>query len=158
MWLFFEQLFCFYQLVLVVWNTLGAKFKLSFISWMKQNWHFLWQLRKKLLFPHFGGLLGETGVWKKSFLRSRGSAGACTTRLFLLDHRTTCTVFPMFAMFAMTTMADSFTLTPYPRWQALRPVEHIFHCLSNVWYFRQARKRPTKLDDQFLEILTCWTR
>ena len=40
---FFEQLFCFYQLVLVVWNTFGAKFKLPFISWVKQNWHFLWQ-------------------------------------------------------------------------------------------------------------------
>ena len=30
---FFEQLFCFYPLVLVVWKTLGEKFKLS------QNWH-----------------------------------------------------------------------------------------------------------------------
>ena len=47
---------------------------------------------------------------------------------------------------------------PYPRLQALRPVEHIFHCLSNVCFSRQAHKRPTKLDDQFLEILTCWTR
>ena len=33
---FFEQLFCFYQLVLIVWNTFGAKFKLPFISWVKQ--------------------------------------------------------------------------------------------------------------------------
>ena len=47
---------------------------------------------------------------------------------------------------------------PYPRLQALRPVEHIFHCHPNVWFFRQAHKRQTKLDDQFLEILTCWTR
>ena len=31
-------------------------------------------------------------------------------------------------MFAITTMADSWTCTlpPYPRLQALRPVEHIF--------------------------------
>ena len=72
---FFEQLFCFYQLVLVVWNTFGAKFKLPFISWVKQNWHFLWQWRKKLPFPHFGGLLGETGVREKSFLRSRVQPG-----------------------------------------------------------------------------------
>ena len=33
-----------------------------------------------------------------------------------------------------------------------------FHILSNVWFFRQAHTRPTNLDDQFLEILTCWTR
>ena len=72
---FFEQLFCFYQLVLVVWNTFGAKFKLPFISWVKQNWHFLWKWRKKLPFPHFGGLLGETGVREKSFLRSRVQPG-----------------------------------------------------------------------------------
>ena len=62
----------------------------------------------------------------------------------------TCAVFLVFAMFAMTTMADSCTLTPNPRLQALRPVEHIFHCLSNVRFFRQAHKRPTNLDDQFL--------
>ena len=40
----------------------------------------------------------------------------------------------------------------------LRPVEHInffFHCPSNVGFFRQAHKRPTKLNDQFLEDLTC---
>ena len=64
---FFEQLFCFYQLVLVVWNTFGAKFKLPFISWVKQNWHFLRQCRKKLPFPHLGGLLGETGSGKNHF-------------------------------------------------------------------------------------------
>ena len=29
---------------------------------------------------------------------------------------------------------------------------------SNVWFFRQAHTRPTNLYDQFLEILTCWTR
>ena len=109
---YFEQLFCFYQLVLVVWNTFGAKFKLLFISWVKQNWHFLWQWRKKLPFPHLGELLGETGVREESFSPVVGSAEACTTCLFLLDHRTTCTVFPVFAMFAMTTMVDSCTLTP----------------------------------------------
>ena len=103
---FFEQLFCFYQLVLAVWNTFGAKFILSFISWVKQNWHFLWQWRKKLPFPHLGGLLGETGVREKSFLRSRAQLPRAT-RFFLLDHRTTCTVFLVFAMFVMTTMAES---------------------------------------------------
>ena len=108
---FFEQLSCFYQLVLVVWNTFEAKFK-PFISWVKQNWHFLWQWRKKLPFTHFGGLWGGNGSPGKIISPVAGSAGACTTRLFLLDHRTTCTVFPVFAMFAMTTMADSCTLTP----------------------------------------------
>ena len=157
---FFEQLFCFYQLVLAVWNTFGAKFKLSFISWVKQNWHFCGNGGKNCPSPILGGLLGETGVREKSFLRSRVQS-ACTSRLFLLDHRirTTCTVFLVVAMFAMTTMADSCTCwPPYRRLQALRPVEHIFHCLSNVWFFRQAHKCPPKLDDQFLEILTCWTR
>ena len=82
-------------------------------------------------FPHLGGLLGETGSGKNHF-SGRGFSWLAQLALFLLDHRTTCTVFLVFAMFAMTTMADSCTLTPYPRLQALRPVEHIFHCLSNV--------------------------
>ena len=64
-----------------------------------------------MLFPHFGGLSGETGVREKSFLRSQVQL-ACTTRLFPLDHRTTCTVFPVFAMFAMITMADSYACDP----------------------------------------------
>ena len=115
-------------------------------------------MEEKIALPPFWGTFGGNRGPGKIISPVAGSAGACTTRLFLLDHRTTCTVFPVFAMFAMTTMADSCTLTPYPRLQALRPVEHIFHCLSNVWFFRQAHKRPTKLDDQFLEILTCWTR
>ena len=59
-------------------------------------------------FPHFGGLLGKRGPGK-IISPVAGSAGACTTRLFLLDHRTTCTVFLVIAMFAMTTMADSCT-------------------------------------------------
>ena len=71
---FFEQLFCFYQLVLVVWNTLGAKFKLSFISWVEQNWHFLWQWSKKLLLTHLWGLWGETGVRENHF-SVRGFSG-----------------------------------------------------------------------------------
>ena len=65
--------------------------------------------------------------------------------------------FPVFAMFAMTTMDHSVTLTRYPRLQALRLVEHIFHCLPIVWFFRQAHKHPTKPNDHFLQILTCWT-
>ena len=36
----FEQLFLPYQMVLVVWNTFRANFKSSFISSVKQNWHF----------------------------------------------------------------------------------------------------------------------
>ena len=115
-------------------------------------------MEEKIALPHFfgGGLWGKRGSGKNHFSGRRFS-GLARLALFQLDHRTTCTVFLVFAMFAMTTMADSCTLTPYPRLQALRPVEHIFHCLSNVWYFRQAHKRPTN-DDQFLEILTCWTR
>ena len=89
---FFEQLFCFYQLVLVVWNTLGAKFKLSFISRVEQNCHFLWQWSKKIALNPFGGTLGGNGGPGKSFLRSR-VPWACTARLFLLDLRATCTVF-----------------------------------------------------------------
>ena len=151
---FFEPLFCFYQLVLVVWNTFRAKFKLSFISWVKQNWHFSWQSRKKLPFPHLGGLLRETGVREKSFLRSRVQL-ACATRLFLLDHRTTCTVSDVRHVCHDN---DGRFVYADPVSQVTRLVEHIFHCLSNVWFFRQAHKRPTNLDDQFLEILTCWTQ
>ena len=105
---FFEQLFCFYQLVLVLWNTFGAKFKLSFISWVKQNWDFLWQWRKKLPFPHLGGLWGKRGP-EKSFLRSRVQK-ACATRLFLLDHRSTCT--------------DSFHITSWP-WKPVQLDGHL---------------------------------
>ena len=65
-------------------------------------------MEEKIALPPLGGggLLGETGVWEKSFLRSQVQQ-ACATRLFLLDHRTTCTVLLVFAMFAMTTMTDS---------------------------------------------------
>ena len=154
----FFELFCVYQLVLVVWNTFGAKFKLSFISWVKQIWQFLWQWRKKLPFPHLGGLLGETGVREKSFLRSLGFS----------------TLARLVSFYSITVPLVQFfwcsPCLPWQRWpirvrcprirgyKHLRPVEHIFHCLSNVWFFRQAHKRPTNLDDQFLEILTCWTR
>ena len=68
---FFEQLFCFYQLVLVVWNTFGAKFKFSFISCVKQNWYFLWQRRKKLPFPH-GRTFGGNGGSGKNHFSGRG--------------------------------------------------------------------------------------
>ena len=104
---FFEQLFCFYQLVLVVWNTFGAKLKLSFISWVKQIWHFLWQWRNKLPFPILGDFWGKRGFGKIISPVARVQF-ACATRLFLLDHRATCTVFLVFAMFAMATMADSY--------------------------------------------------
>ena len=83
-------------------------------------------MEEKIALPPFWGTFGGNGGPGKIISPVAGSAGACTTRLFLLDHRTTCTVFPVFAMFAMTTMADSCTLTLYPRLQALRPVEHIF--------------------------------
>ena len=46
----------------------------------------------------------------------------------------------------------------YPRLQALRPVEHIFYCLPIVWFFRQAHKQLRQPKNQFLEVLTCWTR
>ena len=58
---FFEQLFCFYQLVLVVWNTFGVKFKLSFISRVKQNWHFFVAMEEKIALPPFGGTFGGNG-------------------------------------------------------------------------------------------------
>ena len=88
-------------------------------------------MEEKIALPHLGGLLGETGV-RENHISGRGFSWLAQLALFLLDHRRTCTVFLVFAMFAMTTMADSCTLTPYPRLQALRPVEQIFHCLSNV--------------------------
>ena len=154
---FFEQLFRFYQLVLVIWNTFGAKFKLSFTSWVKQNWHFLWQWRKKLPFPHFGGLLGKRGSGKNHF------SGRGFSRLARVASFYSITV-PLAQFFRCSPCLPwqrwliRVRWPPYPRLQAFRPIEHIFHCLSNVWFFIQAHKRPTKLDDQFLEILTCWTR
>ena len=41
---------------------------------------------------------GARAVWR-----------ACTTHAFLLDHRTSCTVFRAIVVFAMTIMARSFT-------------------------------------------------
>ena len=52
---------------------------------------FLWQWRKKMPFPHLGDFWGKRWSGKNHF-RSRVQL-ACATRLFLLDHRTTCTVF-----------------------------------------------------------------
>ena len=69
-------------------------------------------MEEKIALPPFGGTLGANVGPGKILSPVAGSAGACTTRLFLLDHRTTCTVFRVFAMFAMTTMADACTLTP----------------------------------------------
>ena len=115
-------------------------------------------MEEKIAFPPFGGTFGGNGGPGKIISPVAGSAGACTTRLFLLDHRTTCTVFRCSPCLPWQRWLIRARWPPYPRLQALRPVEHILHCLSNVWFFRQAHKRPTKLDDQFLEILTCWTR
>ena len=140
-------------MVLVVWTLLEQSLNcLLFPEW--NRFGIFCGKEEKIALPPFGGN-GGPGKIISPVARVQY---ACATRLFLLDHRTTCTVFLVFVMFAMATMADSCTLPPYPRLQALRPVEHIFHCLSNVWFFRQAHKRPTNLDDQFLEILTCWTR
>ena len=90
----------------------------------------------KIALPPFWGTFEGNGGPGKIISPVAGSAGACTTRFFLLDHRTTCTVFPVFAMFAMTTMADSCTLPVcqyiFYKDGQIRPVEHIFHCLSNI--------------------------
>ena len=92
-----------------------GKVKIVFYFLSETELVFFVAMEEKLPFPIYGDLgEGETWVREKSFLRLRVKQ-ACTTRLFLLDHRTTCTVFPVFAMFAMTTMADSRTLTPVPQ-------------------------------------------
>ena len=86
-------------------------------------------MEEKIAIPLFGGTLGGNGGPGKIISQVAGSVDLHDSplRLFLLDHHTICTVFPVFAMFAMTTKVASCSLTPYPR-----PVEHIFHCLSNV--------------------------
>ena len=40
---------------------------------------------------------------------ARADWQACTTHAFLLDHRTSCTVFRAIVVFAVTTIAGSFT-------------------------------------------------
>ena len=155
---FFEQLFCFYQLVLVLWNALGAKFKLSSISWVEQNWHFLWQWSKNLLLTHLGGLLWGNGGPGKIISPLAGSVGLhdsplstwCPCHVYSFFRCSPCLPWQRWLI--------RWRWPRYPRLQALRPVEHIFHCLPIVWFFRQAHKHPTKPNDQFLEILTCWTR
>ena len=89
---------------------------------MEQNWHFWWQWRKKLhALPPFGGTFGGNGGPGKIISPVAGSVGSRDSPLSARSPvRTTCTVFLVFAMFAMTTMAESRTLTPYPRLQALR--------------------------------------
>ena len=49
-------------------------------------------MEPKIALNPFWGILGETGVREKSFLRS-WAQWACTTRLFLLDLCATYTVF-----------------------------------------------------------------
>ena len=114
---------------------------------------------KKIALPPFGGTFGENGGPGKIISPVAGSVG-------LRDSLSLSTRSP-YHMYSFSGVGHvchdndgrfACTLTPYPRLQALRPVEQIFHCLSNVWFFRQAHERPTNLDDQFLEILTCWTR
>ena len=134
---FFEQLFCFYQLVLVVWNTFGAKFKLPFISWVKQNWHFCGNVGKIAL-PPFGGTFGGNGVREKSFLRSRIQPGLARLASFYLITVPLVQFFRCSPCLPWQRWLIRVRWPPYPRLQALRPVEHIFHCLSNVWFFRQA--------------------
>ena len=138
----------------------GSCLKLSFNSWVEQNWHFfLWQRSKKLLFTHLGGFLlgggGGNGGPGKSILRSRVQ-WACTTRLFLLDLRATCTVFS--GVRHVCHDNDGSFGDADPGIPGYKAVEHIFHCLPIVWFFRQAHKHLTKPNNQFLEILTCWTR
>ena len=158
---FFEQLFCFYQLVLVVWNTFGAKFKLPFISWVKQNWHFCGNGGKNCPSPIWGDFWGKRGSGKNHFSGRGFSRGLHDSPL---STRSPYHLYSFSGVRHVCHDDDGWFVYTYVRWQryprlqALRPVEHIFHCLSNVWFFRQAHKRPTKLDDQFLEILTCWTR
>ena len=179
---FFEQLFCFYQLVLVVWNTLGAKFKLSFISRVEQNCHFLWQWSKKLLLTIWGDFGGKRGSGKNHF-SARGFRGlARLASFYSISVPRTGTEW---AIVVMTNMANTgknctrvysfFRCSPCLSWQrwlirypvTLTPVSQVtsikagwahFLCLPIVWFFRQAHKHPTKPNDQFLEILTCWTR
>ena len=55
---------------------------------------------------------GETTPMPDSARAESGARAdwqACTTRAFLLDHRTSCTVFRAIVVFAMTIMARSFT-------------------------------------------------
>ena len=70
---FFEQLFCFYQLVLVVWNTFEARFKLSFLSWVKQIWHFCGNGGKNCPSPIWGDFWGKRGSGKNHFSGRSGS-------------------------------------------------------------------------------------
>ena len=116
-------------------------------------------MEEKIALPPFGGTFGGNGGPGKIISPVAGSAGACTTHLQSFYSITV----PLVQFFRCSPCLPwqrwliRVRWPPYPRLQA-RPVEHIFHCLSNVWFFRQAHKRPTNLDDQFLEILTCWTR
>ena len=92
---FFEQLFCFYQLVLVVWKTLGAKFNwIGFYFLSETELAFFGVMEEKIALPPLGGTFGgETGSWKNHFSGRGFSRLARLYSLFLLDHRTTCTVF-----------------------------------------------------------------
>ena len=156
MWLFFEQLFCFHQLVLVVWNTLGQSLNcLLFPEWNRIG-IFCGNGGKNCPSPIWGDFWGNRGPGK-IISPVAGSVGLHDSPL------STRSPYHLYSFSGVRHVCHDndgwFVRWPlYPRLQALRPVEHIFHYLSNIWFFRQAHKRPTKLDDQFLEILTCWTQ
>ena len=49
------------------------------------------------------------GLLLRGYTGARADWQACTTHAFLLDHRTSCTVFRAIVVFAMTIMARSFS-------------------------------------------------
>ena len=56
--------------------------------------------------------MGKTTLMQDSARADSGAQAdwqACTTHAFLLDHRASCTVFRAIVVFAMTTLARSFT-------------------------------------------------
>ena len=115
-------------------------------------------MEEKIALPPFGGTFGGNGGPGKSFLRSRVQPERARLASFYSITVPLVQFFRCSPCLSWQRWLIHVRWPPYPRLQALRPVEHIFHCLSNIWFFRQAHTRPTKLDDQFLEILTCWTR
>ena len=69
-------------------------------------------VRQVHVFAGRGGGGNEYAVTPDSARAESGARAdwqACTTHAFLLDHRTSCTVFRAIVVFAMTIMARSFT-------------------------------------------------
>ena len=77
-------------------------------------------MEEKITLPPFWGTFGGNGGPGKIISPVAGSAGACTTRLFLLDHRTTCTVFRCSPCLPWQRWLIHVRWPPYPRLQALR--------------------------------------